>query len=109
MRDDGERLQDILDAILRIEKYAAQGRTAFEQSELIQNWIVRHLQIIGEAARAMSQGFQQAHPDWPWAQMSGMRNILVHNYFEVDIDIVWSVLEKDLPDLKTKVESALQP
>lgn len=107
MRDDRERLLDIQDAIVRIEKYAARGHQAFEQDELIQNWMVRHLQIIGEAARALSQRFQQDHADWPWAPMTGMRNILVHHYFDLDTAVVWSVVENDLPDLKTKVEAAL--
>lgn len=108
MRDDRERLQDILDAIARIEKYAGRGRPAFEQDELIQNWIIRHLQIIGEAARALSAAFRLQHADWPWPQIVGVRNILVHNYFDIDTVIVWSVVERDLPDLKGRVDSALQ-
>lgn len=63
MRSDAERLRDILEAIARIDKYAARGRTAFEQDELIQNWIVSHLQIIGEAARAMSPALRERHPE----------------------------------------------
>ncbi|MBI3246259.1 MAG: DUF86 domain-containing protein [Deltaproteobacteria bacterium] len=57
MRDDRERLLDIQEAIARIEKYTVQGQEAFEQEELIQNWIVHHLQIIGEAARSLSPDF----------------------------------------------------
>jgi uncharacterized protein with HEPN domain len=108
MRDDRERLLDIQEAIAKVEKYAVRGQQAFEQDELIQTWIVRHLQIIGEAARALSASFQQTHADWSWAPIKGMRNILVHNYFEIDTAIVWSVVEHDLPDLKQKVEAALQ-
>jgi uncharacterized protein with HEPN domain len=108
MRGDQERLLDIQDAIARIEKYAARGREAFEQDELIQSWMVRHLQIIGEAARTLSDVFRQQHSDWPWPQIIGMRNILVHNYFEIDAAIVWTVVEAHLPDLKGKVAAALQ-
>jgi uncharacterized protein with HEPN domain len=108
VRDDLERLLDIQEAISKIEKYAARGREAFERDELIQNWIVRHLQIIGEAARAISPAFQQQHHDWPWGPMTGMRNILVHHYFDIDTAVVWSVVEKDLSDLKNKVQAALQ-
>lgn len=108
MRDDRERLLDIQEAIAKVEKYAVRGRQAFEKDELIQNWMIRHLQIIGEAARALSTGFQQGRPDWPWPQMTGVRNILVHSYFEVDTAIVWNVVAKDIPDLKPRVEAALQ-
>lgn len=108
MRDDRERLLDLQDAVARIEKYAARGRQAFEEDELIQNWVVRHLQILGEAARALSQEFRQTHSDWPWSQIVGMRNILVHHYFDIDTAIVWSVVEKHLPDLKDKVDAALR-
>jgi uncharacterized protein with HEPN domain len=109
MRDDRERLLDIQEAIAKIEKYAGSGQQSFEQNELIQSWVVRHLQIIGEAARTLSPTFQQQHSDWPWSKIVGMRNILVHHYFEIDVSLVWSVLEADLPDLKTKVELALKP
>ena len=108
MRDDRERLLDLQEAISKIEKYSSQGRQRFEQDELIQNWIARHLQIIDEATRTMSPIFQQQHPDWSWSKITGMRNILVHHYFEIDTDIVWSVVEKDLPDLKAKVDQALK-
>ena len=70
--------------------------------------MVRHIQIIGEAARTLSDAFRQQHADWPWAQIIGMRNILVHNYFDIDTAIVWSVVVTDLPDLKSKVEIALR-
>ena len=83
MRDPQERLRDILDAIARIERYAARGREAFEQDELIQVWIVHHLQVIGEAAAQLGQNFHDAHPEVPWPQIVAMRNILVHKYVGV--------------------------
>lgn len=107
MRSDRERLLDIQEAIERIEKYTAEGQEAFEASDLIQTWVVHHLQIIGEAVRALPDEFRQAHPQIPWKQIVGMRHILVHNYFGIDTTIVWSVIESDLPDLKVKVEVML--
>ncbi len=107
MRDDQERLKDIAEAIGRIEKYAAKGRKAFEKDELIQNWIVRHLQIIGEAVRALSAEYRDKHSDFEWSKIIGMRNILVHDYFGIDVDIVWSAVEHDLPVLKRKIEDLL--
>lgn len=108
MRDDRERLLDIREAIERIERYAAQGREAFEKDELIQNWIVRHLQIIGEAARNLSPAFRGQHSDVPWPEIIGMRHILVHDYFGIDVGVVWSAVERDLPALKQKIELILQ-
>jgi len=107
MRDDRERLLDIQEAIERIEKYTARGQEAFEQDELIQTWVLHHLQIIGEAARALSPSFMQQHAGVPWSQIIGMRNVLVHNYFGIDVAIVWSVVERDLPPLKQQVVSML--
>ena len=80
MRDDRERLLDIQEAIQRIEKYASSGREIFERDELIQTWVVHHLQIIGEAARHVSSSLKLRHAQVPWSQITGMRNILVHNY-----------------------------
>ncbi|MFM6191089.1 DUF86 domain-containing protein [Planktothrix sp.] len=108
MRNDFEKLKDILEAITRIEKYAILGKTNFEEDELIQTWFVQNLQIMGEASRALSADFREQHPEIPWSQMIGMRNILVHNYFEVDTEIVWSVIEQNLPELKTQIERILR-
>jgi uncharacterized protein with HEPN domain len=108
MRDDRERLLDIQEAIARIEKYSVRGRQAFEAEELIQGWIVQHLQIIGEASRALSDGIRDRYAEVPWPQIIGMRNIVVHHYFDIDQEVVWSVVENDLPNLKIKVEAMLQ-
>ncbi len=108
MRDDRERLLDIQEAIERIEKYATQGRQAFEQDELIQTWIVHHLQIIGEAARAITATLRDQYPAVPWTKIIGMRNILVHDYFGIDTDIVWAVVEDDLEPLKKNIVIMLQ-
>jgi len=107
MRDDRERILDIQEAIERIEKYAAQGRQAFERDELIQTWVIHHLQIIGEASRALSPGFREQHSEVPWSQIIGMRNILVHDYFGIDVAVVWSVVERNLPELKLYINTIL--
>jgi uncharacterized protein with HEPN domain len=107
MRSDRERLLDVQEAIARIERYAAKGREAFEQDELIQTWIVHHLQIIGEAARGLSDLTRDANQQVPWNQIIGMRNILVHHYFGIDVPVVWSVVENHLQSLKTNVQQIL--
>lgn len=107
MRDTFERLQDIQDAIICIEKYTDQGRQLFDQDELVQTWVIHHLEILGEAARAIPQDFKDSHPEILWGRIRGMRNILVHMYFGVDLEVVWEVVERDLPSLKTSVGAIL--
>jgi len=108
MRDDRERLLDIKEAIGNIKKYSVKGRGTFEEEELVQNWIIHHLQIIGEAAVKISDDFQEQHPDIPWPKIIGMRNILVHDYFRIDINAVWAVVENDIPQLEQQIELFLQ-
>lgn len=103
MRKNRERLQDILDAIQHIERYAVQGRKAFEESELLQTWCIYHLQVIGESAARLGSDFHMSHPEIPWAQIVAMRNILVHEYFGVDFEAVWQVVARELPTLKVAV------
>ena len=107
MRDDRERLLDILEAIERIEKYAARGRDGYERDELVQNWIVHHLEIIGEATRSLSETLRNRHPEVDWAEPIGMRNVLAHHYFDIDLDQVWSVVISDLPIFRSTIEAIL--
>ncbi|MFA6364555.1 DUF86 domain-containing protein [Methanoregula sp.] len=104
MRDDRERVLDILEALDKIEKVSARGRDYFYDEEMAQVWVIHHLQIIGEAVRGISLDFRTANPDIPWSDIIGMRNILIHHYFGIDRDAVWRVVEHDLPVLKTKFQ-----
>jgi uncharacterized protein with HEPN domain len=88
LRDPAERLLDILEAITAIERYSNCEKRAFESDELLQTWFVRNLQIIGEAARTIPEEVRELAPSIPWPQIGGMRNILVHGYFEIDTDLV---------------------
>ncbi len=108
MRSDRERLEDILQAVERIEEQASKGKKSFLEDELVQVWMIHHLQIIGEAVARISHKTKNDHPDIPWKQISGMRNILVHDYFGIDIQIVWGVIEKDIGSLKRTIVSALE-
>jgi len=108
MRTPVERLRDMLEAIARIERYASQGKRAFLQNELIQVWIIHHLQLIGEAAARLGQAFHAAYPQIPWAQIVAMRNILVHEYFGIDLEEVWTTVERDLPLLKAQITAILR-
>ncbi|MDK2890118.1 MAG: hypothetical protein PWR21_750 [Methanoculleus sp.] len=105
MRDERERLLDIIEAIERIERVATQGRKYFYNDEMAQVWVIHHLQIIGEAVRGISSEFRAENPDIPWSDIIGMRNVLIHHYFGIDRDAVWNVVERDLPDLKSQILS----
>lgn len=83
------------------------GRVALENEDLLQTWVVHHLMIVGEACRALSMDFRKRHPDEVWVLAAGLRNVIVHEYFGVDLEVVWRVLEFDLPALKRKVQEIL--
>jgi uncharacterized protein with HEPN domain len=63
--------------------------------------------ILGEAVAALSDDFKEEHSDIPWSKIVGMRNVLIHNYFGIDLDVVWSVVEDDLPELQRYIEGLL--
>ncbi|MDP8963016.1 MAG: DUF86 domain-containing protein [Cyanobacteriota bacterium] len=108
MRREAERLQDILDAIVAIERYASLGRQAFDEQELIQVWVIHHLQIIGEAASSLSGDLMNRYSEVPWAQIVAFRNVVVHEYFRVSLSLVWAIVQNNLPPLKATVEKMLQ-
>lgn len=85
----------------------ARGRAAFHRDELVQTWIVHHLSILGEAASGLSADFRRRHPDRAWTEAVGRRNILIHRYFGVDPELVWPVVERDLPMLKKLIADIL--
>ncbi len=108
MRDDRQRLRDILDAIKRIERYAKRGRGAFEEDELIHTWMIHHIQIIGEAASKLTASFRKSHHQVPWPQIIKMRHVLVHDYFGIDLGEVWAAVQRDLPSLKKQIRAILK-
>ncbi|NBD18971.1 MAG: DUF86 domain-containing protein [Cyanobacteria bacterium] len=105
MRRDSERLQDIWDAIDRIQSRFDLDR--IEDDEMLQVWVLYHLQIIGEAARALSSEIMQNHSQVPWSKIVGLRNRVVHEYFDIDLDIVIDIVTYDLPELKEQIKGIL--
>ena len=105
MRTDLERLHDMLQAIARIERYGRQGRERFEPDELVQTWVIHHIQVIGEAARGLSEELRGRYRAIPWGRIIGMRHILVHDYFGTDLEEVWGTVVTDLPALKRDLEA----
>ncbi len=107
MRDPKQRLQDLLEAIAAIQRHAGCDRATFDRDELLQSWFLRHLQIIGEVARSVPEDVRTRAPEMPCSKMIGMRNVLVHGYFDVDTDIVWNAATRDVPALKAQVQRLL--
>jgi uncharacterized protein with HEPN domain len=103
VRRDDERLADIIEAAEKIAIRAAKGRAAFDADEDIQIVLVHLIQVIGEAAAGLSDGFIAQHPEVPWRQIIATRNRVVHGYFEVDLDILWDVAVIDVPELASQV------
>ncbi len=97
-----------MQAIEAIDRYRACERGEFDQNEMLQVWFLRHLQIIGEAARHVPDEVRGMAPDIPWNKIIGMRNILVHGYFTIDLDIVWDAVQQDVPLLKPAVVALLK-
>ena len=100
-------LEHIRDAIERIERFTSEGRAAFMADDKTQSAVMRQLEIIGEATKRLSEEFRSLHPDLPWREMAATRDRLVHGYFTVKLDIVWNVVEKDLPQVKRRVGAFL--
>ena len=102
------RAQDILSAAERILEVTA-GRTAAEFGEdvSLQESVLFNLIVIGEAARHIPEPVRQRCPDVPWLDVAGMRNVIAHGYFDVDIPIVWRTVQDDLPQLMSSLRSVL--
>ena len=107
MRNDLERIKDIQEAIQKIEKYAQRGEQEFFENELIQGWILLQLQIIGEAARAISKETYNQYPNIAWRDIIDFRNLLVHEYFRVDLRIVWRIVDQEISELKFQIQVIL--
>jgi uncharacterized protein with HEPN domain len=97
----------MLEAITAIERHQDGDKAAFERDELCQAWFLRHLQIVGEAARALPAEVRKLAPEIPWPKIIGMRNVLVHGYFDIDTDIVWQAVTNDVPLLKPAILNLL--
>lgn len=107
MKDDRIYLLHIQEAIQWIERYAVEGREFFLQDRKTQDAVLRNLEVVGEAVKNISQKLKSDRPDIPWKQISGTRDKLIHEYFGVDLELVWDVVEKNLPELHSAVQDLL--
>ena len=103
MKGQGAYLAHILEAIQDIQNYASTGRDAFMADRMRQDAIIRKIEIIGEAVKNLSDEVKRLAPETPWRNIAGMRDRLTHDYFGVDLGLVWSVVERELPRLKATV------
>jgi uncharacterized protein with HEPN domain len=106
-------LQHIAEAIDRATGYLSvrTDREAFQNNRQVQDAVVRNIEIIGEAVSKINStapDFIEQHPELPWAQMRGMRNIAIHEYFFVDLEIVWTTVKNDFPKLKQQIDALLK-
>lgn len=107
MKDDRIYLRHILDAIRDIEQYASAGRDAFMTERMRQDAVIRKLEVIGEAVKHLSDTMKQRRAEVPWRRIAGMGGRLTHDYFGVDLPLVWVAVERELPTLRRTFEELL--
>lgn len=101
--------EDILKAILNIEEYVGNlGFDEFEENKMVRDAVIRNLEIIGEAAKNIPGEVKQEYPEIEWREIAGLRDILVHRYFEVNTRILWDIVKNKLPDLKRKISKTVK-
>lgn len=102
-------LRDILNSIERIENYTANmSFDKFRENNLVVDGVIRNLEIIGEAVKNLSGEIKTEYSDIEWKKIAGLRDIICHEYFGVDIDIIWDVIENKLPELKTAINKIME-
>ena len=109
MKDDRLFLIHIRECIQRIDSYIAKkDKQEFLDTTLVQDAVLRNLQVLAESTQRLSDAAKESACEVDWFKIAGFRNVLVHDYLGIDIEQVWNILEKDLPELKRQVEKLLQ-
>jgi uncharacterized protein with HEPN domain len=103
MKDDRVYLAHVRDAIERINAFTSGGRDQFFADPMVQDAVIRNLEVIGEAVKCLSDELRSANPNVPWKQIAGMRDVLIHHYFGVKLETVWQVVVEHLPPLRERV------
>ncbi len=107
-RDYRVYLQDVLEAVANVGEFVGpMSRHEFEGDKKTLHAVVRNLEVIGEAVKGIPPDVRSRHPQVPWQRIAGLRDILIHQYFGIDIDIVWDIVQNKLPELKAQVQAIL--
>jgi uncharacterized protein with HEPN domain len=93
-------LAHILECVDKIERFTAEGRARFIRDPMVQDAVIRNLEVMGEAAKRIDGAFRADHPEVPWRELASLRDVLIHQYAGVDIERVWVVVERDLPRVR---------
>lgn len=107
MKGDLLYLQHMYEAVSACIEYTSGGREAFFSQKLIQDAVFRNLEVLGEAVKNISPELRDAHPEIPWKKIAGLRDILIHQYFGIDLEAIWNVVEIRLPVFKAQIELLL--
>lgn len=109
MRDYNLYIEDILEAIDRIEEYVkGLSLEEFTKNRMAIDAVVRNLEVIGEACRAIPEEIREEHSEIEWRKIIGLRNILIHQYFGIDVELIWDIIKNKLPSLKEKMRKLLE-
>ena len=108
MKDDRVYLQHIRDALQDIAAYCGSDHGAFLDDRMRRDATLRKLEVIGQAVKNLSEDTKSRQPEIPWKQIAGMRDKVIHDYFGVNLEIVWAVVQKELPKLRVAVEGLLK-
>lgn len=105
MKDEQVYIQHIIESISKIEVYVeGVSKEKFMEKSLIQDAVIRKIEIIGEASKMISEKTRSKNPKIPWKDIAGMRDKLIHSYFGVDLDAIWETVKKDIPTLKKELQ-----
>jgi uncharacterized protein with HEPN domain len=105
-RSDQELVQDIIECAHRIQSYIERmGYDDFLQDHKTQDAVIRNIEIIGEAVKLLSDNIKKSHPHIAWKEIAGTRDKLIHDYFGVNIDVVWNIAKEDLPSFVDQLEA----
>ncbi len=108
-KDPRVYLAHMLECIKKIERFTTGGKSHFLGDGMVQDAVVRNLEVIGEAAKRIDDAYRTAHPEVPWRAVGGLRDVLIHQYEGVDPEKVWPIVEEDLPPLKQAIAALLPP
>ena len=104
-RNNGLFLQHIAEALAKVRRYTQSGKEAFLKDSMIQDAVIRNFEIVGEAVKSLSAALRKKHPEVDWVGMAGFRDILIHQYFGIDLESVWEITQTSASNAKQYIEN----